>query len=70
MNDYIHITTEKKNNNVGLAVLRGIAEILEIETCFIDEVLIWAQEKIGHEYLVAGKMTGADISKNSNYKKT
>jgi hypothetical protein len=46
----------------GLAVLRGIAEILQIDTLFIDEVLTWAQERIGRHYLVEGKMVGADIA--------
>ncbi|EDQ91335.1 uncharacterized protein MONBRDRAFT_1409, partial [Monosiga brevicollis MX1] len=45
----------------GLAVLRNIAELCEVETPMMDEVLLWAQEKCGHEYLVNGKIQGKDV---------
>eukprot|EP00049_Salpingoeca_infusionum_P004883 m.85048 g.85048 ORF g.85048 m.85048 type:complete len:419 (+) comp12772_c0_seq1:297-1553(+) len=46
----------------GLAVLRGIAEICGVETPMMDTVLTWTQEKIGHEYLVDGKIQGKDVA--------
>lgn len=47
----------------GLCFAKGVAEILTIPTPRIDKVLIWAQECIGLEILVDGKMKGKDISK-------
>eukprot|EP00043_Microstomoeca_roanoka_P012280 m.118361 g.118361 ORF g.118361 m.118361 type:complete len:420 (+) comp15447_c0_seq2:292-1551(+) len=46
----------------GLAVLRGIAEICRVESPMMDTVLTWAQKKIGHEYLVDGKIQGKDVA--------
>ncbi|KAJ8907726.1 hypothetical protein NDN08_007832 [Rhodosorus marinus] len=46
----------------GLAVVRGIAALVEVPTPCIDEVLTWAQNACGQSYLVDGKMTGNDIS--------
>ena len=45
----------------GLAVIRGIAEIVQVETPTIDKVLLWAQEKVGKEYLVGSKLEGKDV---------
>ena len=46
----------------GLAVIRGIAEIVQVETPTIDKVLLWAQERVGKEYLVGSKLQGKDVS--------
>lgn len=46
----------------GLAVLRGIAEICDVDAPMMDTVLTWAQEKVGHEYLVDGKIQGKDVA--------
>lgn len=46
----------------GLVVIRGIAEIVGIETPNIDKVLSWSQEKMGKEYLVNSKLQGKDIA--------
>ena len=45
----------------GLVVIRGIAEIVQVDTPTIDKVLLWAQEKIGKEYLVGSKLQGKDV---------
>jgi len=45
----------------NLAVTRGIAEIAGVETPTIDRVMTWAQERLGKEYLVDGKLRGADL---------
>ena len=45
----------------GQVVLRGIAEILGVPTPNLDEVITWAQGKLGKEYLVNGKLAGKDI---------
>ncbi|XP_013410793.1 octopine dehydrogenase [Lingula anatina] len=45
----------------GLAVVKGIADIAGVETPNIDKVIVWAQTKLGKEYMVNGKMTGKDI---------
>ena len=39
----------------GLAVIRGIAEIVKVETPNIDKVLTWCQEKMHKEYQLQGK---------------
>ena len=44
----------------GLAVTRAIAELAGVETPGIDTVILWAQEKLGKEYLVDGKLAGRD----------
>ncbi|KAL9972125.1 hypothetical protein ACROYT_G018376 [Oculina patagonica] len=44
----------------GLVVIRGVAEIVQVATPTIDRVLLWAQEKIGKEYLVRSKLQGKD----------
>ena len=46
----------------GLVVIRGIAEIVQVDTPSIDKVLLWAQEKIGKEYLVGSKLQGKDVT--------
>merc|ERR1712157_631147 len=47
----------------GLCFAKGMAEILSIPTPTIDKVMLWAQECIGLEIMVDGKMEGKDISK-------
>ncbi|KAL9952971.1 hypothetical protein ACROYT_G040305 [Oculina patagonica] len=46
----------------GLVVIRGIAEIVGLETPNIDKILTWCQEKMGKEYLVNSKLQGKDVS--------
>lgn len=46
----------------GLVVIRGIAEIMGIETPNIDKVLTWSQQQMGKEYLVDKKLQGKDMS--------
>ena len=48
----------------GLVVIRGIAEIVAVETPNIDKVLLWSQEKMGKEYLVNSKIQGKDVEKS------
>ena len=48
----------------GLVVIRGIAEIVGVETPNIDKVLLWSQEKMGKEYLVNSKIQGKDVEKS------
>jgi len=47
----------------GLCFAKGLAELLSISTPTIDKVLIWAQECLGMELMVDGKMTGKDLHK-------
>jgi hypothetical protein len=46
----------------GLAVLRNIGELCGVKTPMMDTVLEWAQAKVGHEYLVNGKIQGKDVA--------
>jgi hypothetical protein len=47
----------------GLCFSKGLAEILEVPTPTMDKVMMWAQECIGLEIMVDGKMCGKDIAK-------
>mmetsp|Transcript_107424 Transcript_107424/g.331886 ORF Transcript_107424/g.331886 Transcript_107424/m.331886 type:complete len:133 (+) Transcript_107424:2-400(+) len=47
----------------GLCFVKGLAEIIGIVTPNIDKVMKWAQECIGLEIIVDGKMTGKDLAK-------
>ena len=48
----------------GLAVIRGIAEIVGVATPNIDKVVTWAQTKLDKEYLVGCpcKLQGKDVA--------
>jgi hypothetical protein len=47
----------------GLCFSKGLAEILEVPSPTMDKVMMWAQEFIGLEIMVGGKMCGKDIAK-------
>ena len=42
-----------------------VAEIVGFNTPWIDKIILWAQEKLGKEYLVDGKLNGKDIHETS-----
>lgn len=47
----------------GTVIAKGIAELANVPTPKTDEVLRWAQEKLGKEYLTAdGHLNGKDLS--------
>jgi hypothetical protein len=46
----------------SLLVTRGIAELAGVTTPTIDRVICWAQARLGREYLVDGRVAGADIA--------
>lgn len=46
---------------MGLVVTRGIAELADVPTPHMDDVILWCQKMIGKEYLVDGKLTGEDL---------
>jgi hypothetical protein len=45
----------------GLVVTKGIAELAGVNTPVIDRVILWAQERLGCEYLVGDRLSGRDI---------
>lgn len=45
----------------GLVVIRGIAEIVGVQTPYTDLVLAWGQEKLGKAYLVGDRLVGKDL---------
>lgn len=45
----------------GLTVVKAIAELADVETPSIDAVIAWAQEKLGKQYLVHGKLDGTSV---------
>lgn len=44
-----------------MIVVRGIAELANISTPMLDEVILWCQNKMQKEFLVDGKLTGKDL---------
>ena len=45
----------------GLIPTRGIAELAGIQTPIIDQVILWAQARLGQEYLLEGKLRGRHL---------
>jgi NAD/NADP octopine/nopaline dehydrogenase, alpha-helical domain len=44
----------------GLVVTRAVAQLANVETPAIDDVIQWAQQSMGKAYLVDGKVEGSD----------
>jgi hypothetical protein len=44
----------------GLAVMRGIGELIGVPTPTIDHLIAWAQDMLGRSYLVGDRLRGAD----------
>lgn len=44
----------------GLAVVKSVAEIADVDTPAIDAVILWTQEKLGKQYMIDGKLNGRD----------
>ncbi len=49
----------------GMAILKGVAEIVGIQTPTTDSVMQWCQQKMGREYLVRGRLGGRDVSETA-----
>ena len=47
----------------GIVVLKGIAEIADVDTPLMDTIILWAQKQLGEEYLVGNKLNGKDLNK-------
>ncbi|XP_064651772.1 tauropine dehydrogenase-like [Lineus longissimus] len=45
----------------GMAVVKGIADIVGVETPSMDKVLYWAQQSLGKEFVVNGRLVGRDV---------
>ena len=45
----------------GLVATKALAELAEVETPMIDEVITWAQGAMARAYLVDGRLQGADV---------
>ena len=45
----------------SLLVTRGIAELADVQTPMISQVIDWAQGRMGKSYLIDGQMTGPDV---------
>src|SRR5947209_3798799 len=46
----------------GLVVTRAVAELADVKTPTIDEVITWAQSALKKVYLVGGKLRGPDTA--------
>ncbi|KAK3585006.1 hypothetical protein CHS0354_024920 [Potamilus streckersoni] len=45
----------------GLVVMKGIAEIVGVETPTMDKIIKWAQEIMGKEFLIRSELKGKDL---------
>src|SRR5690625_273182 len=45
----------------GLLIIKAIAEEMKVSTTNIDKILIWAQGKMGKQYLINWELKGADL---------
>jgi MFS family permease len=48
---------------IGLAFVKGLAQIAELPTPTMDEVIEWAQQRLDLEIVVDGKLVGRDLCK-------
>ena len=46
----------------GLVPLKDVASQLSFDVPWIDKIILWHQELMGKQYLVDGKLTGADMA--------
>lgn len=46
---------------LGLCVYKGLADLAEVETPLIDEVLAWMGKHMNKEFVVDGKLKGRDV---------
>jgi hypothetical protein len=46
----------------GLVVIRGIAELVDVRTPTIDKVIVWAQARLGKQYMANGTLSGPDLA--------
>ena len=46
----------------GLAVIRGMAELVDVCTPTIDKVIDWAQSRLGRQYVANGTLSGRDLA--------
>ena len=44
----------------GTCIIKGFAEVLNVETPLTDEIIMWGQKLLNKEYLVDGKLIGKD----------
>ena len=56
--DYRYLTEDVP---FGLVVTRALAQLANVKTPAIDEVISWAQSAMKKEYLVAGTLDGPDV---------
>lgn len=45
----------------GLCIIKSFAEICDIKTPMVDEVVVWAQNLFNKEYIKSGKLCGKDV---------
>ena len=48
----------------GLVIIKGISECAGVNTPTIDMIIEWAQQKLGKEYVVDGKLKGKDVEES------
>jgi len=51
---------------LGLCILRGISDLLDVDTPNIDKIIMWAQKLMGKEYIVDHHLRGKDIENTAS----
>jgi hypothetical protein len=46
----------------GMVVLRGLAELADVSTPTLDEVILWAQTRLSRQYLVDANLSGSNLA--------
>jgi len=57
--DYRYLTGDVP---FGIVVMKGIAELVAVPTPMLDKAIVWAQGKLGKEWVIDGKLTGKDVA--------
>ncbi len=46
----------------GLVVLHGLAELVDVSTSHLDQVISWAQARLDRQYLIDESLSGSDLA--------
>ncbi|MCP4272193.1 MAG: hypothetical protein GY781_09535 [Gammaproteobacteria bacterium] len=47
---------------LGLCIYKGVADLVDVATPLIDEIIYWAQGYMGKEYIINGRLQGQDVN--------
>eukprot|EP00921_Rhytidocystis_pertsovi_P003129 GHVQ01005210.1.p1 GENE.GHVQ01005210.1~~GHVQ01005210.1.p1 ORF type:complete len:443 (+),score=29.76 GHVQ01005210.1:202-1530(+) len=50
---------------LGLCVIKGVADLVDVETPTVDRLICWAQGQMNKEYIKDGKLQGKDVKETT-----